>query len=419
MFPWLDRLAPPNDEDLDRARMLVYGALLLGSLHGLAAVLSTAVRGPNPLGIIIAFGTVGVFATIPLLKRTESVPTAAGWLFGVVYLNVSATAWLGYGFHSPALHAFMLFPVIGMLFGGIRIGLGLGAATILQVTALYGAHHLDVRFPLEVGGVGYTLFHYLVQSFMLGVLTLLLMGWERAWQRSRDRAIEARAEVERANQAKSTFLSNMSHELRTPLNAILGYVELVDEDARADQRDDLARVHDAGSHLLALVNDILDLARVESEHVSLTLTTVDLATLVEAVVAEVRPLVDPTRTELRVALDDAAPVEADPVRLRQVVLNLLSNAVKFTKAGAITVEARQTGEHVELDVRDTGPGLDPEEIDRVFEPFEQGEAGRGQGTGLGLAISRRLCQAMGAALTVRSVKGEGAVFTLVLVKPRA
>jgi signal transduction histidine kinase len=225
-----------------------------------------------------------------------------------------------------------------------------------------------------------------------------------------------------ASQHKSQFLANMSHELRTPLNAIIGVTEMLREDAEAAQQDTepLDRVLGAGRHLLALINDILDLSKIEAGRMELQLEDFALAPLIEGVVKTVEPLAAKNGNQLVVLCDRAiGSLHADSMRLRQALLNLMSNANKFTERGTITVHARQGQENgrdwVTIAVADTGIGMTPEQMVKLFQEFSQADASTTRkygGTGLGLAISKRFCQMMGGDITVESELGKGSVFTV-------
>jgi signal transduction histidine kinase len=225
-----------------------------------------------------------------------------------------------------------------------------------------------------------------------------------------------------ASQHKSQFLANMSHELRTPLNAIIGVSEMLREDAEALKQDvePLDRVLGAARHLLALINDILDLSKIEAGRMELQLEDFALAPLIDNVVKTIEPLAAKNANQVAVSCDAAiGTLHADQMRLRQALLNLMSNANKFTDRGTITVEARQAQENgrdwVAIGVADTGIGMTPEQMGKLFQEFSQADASTTRkygGTGLGLAISKRFCQMMGGDITVESDPGRGSTFTI-------
>jgi signal transduction histidine kinase len=229
-----------------------------------------------------------------------------------------------------------------------------------------------------------------------------------------------------ASQHKSQFLANMSHELRTPLNAIIGVSEMLREDAEAAKQDlePLDRVLGAGRHLLALINDILDLSKIEAGRMELQLEDFALAPLIDGVVKTIEPLAAKNENRVTVSCDGAiGRLHADQMRLRQALLNLMSNANKFTDRGTISVDARQAQENgrgwITIAVADTGIGMTPEQMGKLFQEFSQADASTTRkygGTGLGLAISKRFCQMMGGDITVESEPGNGSVFTVRLPK---
>jgi PAS domain S-box-containing protein len=245
--------------------------------------------------------------------------------------------------------------------------------------------------------------------------------------RELERAREEAAEAQAASRAKTEFLARMSHELRTPLNAVLGFTQLMqidrDEPPQPEQARRLQLIREAGDHLLQMINDLLDLTRIESGALALAPATLELRELVTQVFALLSELA--RRDGVALQLDDGAPLvlHADRTRLRQVLLNLVSNAIKYNRRGGqVTLRLQALPEGVaRVQVEDTGVGIAAEQMARLFEPFHRGAQASGnvEGTGIGLALTRALVQRMGGTLQVQSEPGVGSVFTLQLPDPPA
>jgi hypothetical protein len=385
-------------------------------------------------------------AAAALRQCMEPLGATAGWVGQLSTDGVTVERVHSVGFDAPVVAAFGAVPLDRSipLTDAVRTG---------EIICVENREELDRRYPLvadvgqrgrfgawavapmwvegrAVGGLVLNFpqprtFDEETRSFLLAVGRQGALALERA--RLYDAERRARAEAEAANRAKFEFLTTMSHELRTPLNAIAGYVDLLDLEIRGpvtpEQRSDLARIRRSQTHLLGLINDVLNFARIETGHVHFDLRAVP----VDEVLSEVEELIAPQvqarglSYEYRPAAAPGAVAYADPEKVRQIVLNLLSNAVKFTPGGGrVVLSSQADGDVVHVLVADTGIGIPADKLGTIFEPFVQVNAGytrTTEGTGLGLSISRDLARAMGGDLTAESREGEGSTFTLIL--PRA
>jgi PAS domain S-box-containing protein len=303
-----------------------------------------------------------------------------------------------------------------------------------HVLSLTGLRANGEQFPIEAtvscldvrGGRSYTLIGRDISERRRAEEALRQQAESLAQAMANLRALneelaERQAELERAMAARSRFYASMSHELRTPINAVLGYSTLLLENIygplNEKQAEGIRRTHKAAKHLLELVNDVLDLSKIEAGKIELRLQPVNFPQLVDDLFVTVRPLADQYGSPL--SLDhEGQPLQvvSDPRRLRQILLNLLSNAIKFGRGQPIAVLSRGTPEGgVVLEVKDHGEGIAPADMDKIFEEFVQlGKTQLTEGTGLGLPISRRLAEMMGGRLEVESTPGEGSTFRLVL-----
>jgi signal transduction histidine kinase len=338
--------------------------------------------------------------------------------------------------------------VLGIFAGCISVGgwrLGTLSALAIAVGVAFSGALVGMRFD-PLGG------HLLAQG--LGVAVIFIYVTVFSWQsyRQAQRMVRAAKQIEAqtmdlqrnsvlleerthqlelardaaeaANSSKSQFLANMSHELRTPLNAIIGYSDLLIEEAEElDAQDlvpDLEKIRSSGKHLLGLINDVLDLSKIEAGKMEMSLETFEVREVLTAVTAMVRPLVEKNGNVLEVAIDeDIGTMHADLTRVKQILLNLLGNASKFTSKGTValtaTREEKAHREWIVFTVRDTGIGMTQEQLSRLFRPFTQADPSTTRkygGTGLGLSISQRLSRLMDGTISVVSEPGMGSIFTV-------
>src|SRR5512135_39269 len=380
---------------------------------------------PTTLWLWTAIAFTGLaWPHLALLAARLSPDTRAAELRNLLFDSLIIGAWTAAMRFSPMPGMMMITAIVAacLSIGGIPLAIRAGGAIalgILFVGAFLG-FVVDTQasvVTMILAGLG-TFSFTAIFGYMSHVQTRLLRNAKKELadqkkrieeqyvltERALQSALEANEEARRATQAKSAFLANMSHELRTPLNAILGYSEMLAEDARASGHDDLApdleKIQTAGRHLLGLINGVLDLSKIEAGKMRLHLETFDVAGVVEEAVVTARPVVEKNGNRFEVDYPpDIGSIREDATKMRQVLLNLLSNAGKFTQNGRVRLEVRReigpAGNWVFFRVSDTGIGMTEEQVGRLFQAFEQADAGTTRkygGTGLGLAITQKLCR---------------------------
>ena len=344
-----------------------------------------------------------------------------GWL---VFVELPATEAYAPLYAALQRLAFVLLAALGfaVLAGMFLAGRMVGPIQALRAGAeRIGGGDLSQQIRIKTGDE----LEALADQFnvMAGRLKESYAGLEQKVE-ERTREVEEKSrQLELASQHKSQFLSSMSHELRTPLNAIIGLTEMMVTNAARfgteKAAEPLRRVHRAGSHLLGLINQVLDLSKIEAGKLELSPDWVNLTPLINEVVDTARPLAEQNNNRLMVKCqENLGSLTVDPMRLRQILLNLLSNACKFTKQGEVTLLARKLvneGHWIEFAVTDTGIGMTPEQQAKLFEEFTQADSSTARqygGTGLGLAITRKLARMMGGDVTLTSEAGKGSTFTV-------
>ena len=391
----------------------------------------------NPLPHV-AILAASIYGFWPFLLLVKLFPKAYTPLAMLSVLNLTfAILWGTYnygGTSSPFLVWFVLTPLLAFMYLGstwtarifvfAQIIIGIGA---LYLCYLYGDFPENIPVAnMVVAGVlsalGSNIYVFMMAAYYSSVVdsqSELIKEIDRH-QGTLKALTMAKDDAERANGAKSEFLAKMSHELRTPLNAVLGYSEILLEDAELDGRGeqiaDLQKISAAGKHLLAMVNDILDISKIEAGKMALHVETVDLDKLMDEVEATARPLAAKnTNSFVTHKPAKLGTMRADATKLRQAIFNLLSNAAKFTQNGQITLSMTRAGDWVEIAVIDTGIGISAEQQRALFSNFTQANskiAAVYGGTGLGLSLSQNLCRLMGGQIEVESEFGKGSRFTI-------
>jgi signal transduction histidine kinase/CheY-like chemotaxis protein len=413
-------LRSPETDERRRARLVVAFTLALVIWAPIFAIVYQVLRLPAfSLAVLIA-GALGI-TNLGLMRLTRSIAWSGNAmtliLFGILtYLSVRSD-----GINSPAVSWFVAVPVISTMMLGYRNGLVWLAVTLTTVVLLFVEAGSQWAVVVELSARQWAVWEFFAA---LGIV-IVIFSLSLIYERLTDSAL---ATLWAANRAKSEFLANMSHEIRTPLTAILGYTDLLtDSQPRAPEQgvaENVATIKRAGEHLLAVVNDILDISKIEAGKLKLDQTECDLPALLTDVETLLRPKVESKNLSLMVRLVTPIPrtVQTDPTRLRQILLNLAGNAVKFTQQGQVEISVAVVGKDLDTKlyvyIQDTGVGMTADEAVRIFTPFTQADASvtrRFGGSGLGLAICRRLAVLMGGNINLeRTALDAGSLFRLVL-----
>jgi signal transduction histidine kinase len=378
-----------DDVTLQRAvKNHIHGLAVITAAYVLPYALLAFAPQPAPvIGLLFCAGSALVCATLHVMTRT------------MIFYTV------------PPI-------IVGLMLNAFMMSSGLNAVILTVMAGLLGVN------AIVAARGGATSFGDLIGARLKAEAAAEDME-RRVEERTAQLGI-ATKRAQAANKAKSMFLANMSHELRTPLNAIIGYSEIIEEDLEsgdtAASAADLAKIRGSANHLLTLINEILDLSRIESGKLELKPTVFDITALLRGALDTVKPTASKNRTTVQFNLAPGIGVmNADETRVRQCVLNLLSNAAKFTQNGVVALDLRPCrigrAAGVAISVKDTGPGISAETQLRLFQPFMQADNTKTRshdGAGLGLAITRRLARAMGGDVAVSSKLGHGATFTLYL-----
>ncbi len=427
---WFDRYTPRRyrrgDPNNYRRARFILSLSALGALGSLS--LTLIFLGPMQFAggaALCALGT-ATYLLIPWILSAVNLDVAGHFLvltfFGLTgSVNYSVGGWSG-----PLLIWYAFLPSMAALVTKARWSLLWSLLVVAQLGGLHWLHRIGFDHPRLNPSQLETLNLLSILGFLVALLTLTFLYEKfefqiirRLQKNNRDLA-QARDQALEASHAKGNFLANMSHEFRTPLNAIIGYSEILleEEELNEHQKNDLQRIREAGSHLLKLVNGLLDLSKAEAGKMEVELSTVSLSSLLKEVEDTLHPLFKKQENRFHLEQPEAdITLQTDVLKLKQCLINLLGNATKFTKGGDIRLLARVDSSQrwLCIEVHDTGIGMTPAQMNSIFIPFTQADSSTTRkfgGTGLGLTLARRFAQLLGGDIGVESELGKGSIFTL-------
>ena len=441
-YRFIDWFIPPQIRETESDRLMARTFVFLHLLgpvmgHSVTYFLSQTSAGATWQFWVVEAMVVGFF-TIPLMLRAFGSLQLAAMVSVQMLVGLSLFGSFVFGgISSPLLPWFLIAMVLGFFYLADSIKLTL-VGVALQLACFFGARIGLGEFPNLLEPESLKLANTFSVLAALAYMTMLSLYYETVMrislnleqetidQRGRLESLRvAMATAEGASNRKSIFLAKMSHELRTPLNAVIGYAEILresfeDKPEASRKMQDLDRIHAAGRHLLALVNDVIDLSSIEANRFELSTQPVNVKELVDEVISTASPLIRKRDNRMVVNMPEAlGTLELDALKVRQSLLNLLSNAAKFTTKGTIMLtvlrHANERGDLLVLEVSDNGIGISKDGLHRIFEDFGQAEsdtANKFGGAGLGLALTKRFCQMMGGTIEVRSERGIGTTFTI-------